>query len=303
MHAAAALICLHDQNCIADRPSKLVVHYPNWSLCAYRGAIANGKFAAIKHHIRNFGTQYLTADILSNDIIGINAELLDQLSYIHDVRLGKVLACYVSGLDSSMGTRFLEQCRARVLGDRRYSVQAMKPQVEHTDLCLVVSDATDPDKQIAIFGEVEGNHGQKMLKDSYWDGKSKFAHFGIGMVPKQKEPSAIQNRDKKVLVTLSGGAFSVLGDFHKMIDILEAFILHGPNGIDSYKQMMQPAMLDVISLLSECWQRPIGDALKFLGYAFDEVTGQVQGIERNIVVAGESTLALPDSKVVILQDS
>src|SRR5580700_3051894 len=87
-------------------------------------------------------------------------------------------------------------------------------KVPVSDLCIVISFKGG--KKLAVFGEVEGLHGQRLLSNDFWLTKTRFAFFGIGLIHSQDVQITIQRISflgKERVVLLLGGSNSLLSDF------------------------------------------------------------------------------------------
>src|ERR1700752_5401312 len=111
MQVAAVLLCLHDQRLLSITPQKLLGStWEGWSLSEFRGRAPSSAFSDMRWHIQNWGTQYLLADALNSNSVGLWYALVHELQgFVEDISLESATAeCYVSGKDSRAGTKFLE---------------------------------------------------------------------------------------------------------------------------------------------------------------------------------------------------
>jgi hypothetical protein len=86
---------------------------------------------------------------------------------------------------------------------------------------------------LAIFGEVEGNHGKHLLTETFWMAKSPFALFGIGLFQREVETTSITgfrggDGQDRVIVCMSSQK-GILADFHKAIYAFEGLMVNGPH--------------------------------------------------------------------------
>lgn len=268
MHIAAALLCMHDHPGLAVSPERLLGDgWRTWSLSEYRGHAHPATFRQIQAHVGNWGAQYLIADILNRDLLGLLNPLLAELAQVHGAPLisGQAkVECRVSGIDSRSSRAFLQSCRARILSDRRRRVNKSLEGVKNADICLLVyQEGQDP---VAIFGEVEGNHGERLRRNIYWGGKSPFALFGVGVLPGQVDGVTLETINlldvgPKVLM-LFGTAKNVMADFADALSLLEMLFQNGPSAANS--RFLPAPVREISATLAASWNLPIVDLISLL---------------------------------------
>jgi len=279
MHVSAVLLCLHDHPGLATSPARLLGDpWQAWSLNDFRGAIQPAAFNQMQALIQNWGAQYLLADVLNRDTLGLRSPLLEAISEVaEEPSLPQLPAeCLVSGRDSYSGSEFLDRCNARIQGDRRRRVHTSADLVQFTDLCILLE--TDGPERVAVFGEVEGNHGEYLGQERYWHAKSQLALFGIGLVPQQAYPitlDIVSFSFGRRAVVLLGTRSNVIGDFHHVVDAVGKFLYFGPR--DEWWRMLQPGLPDVFAILVQYWSNPVSELLSALrrSLVFEEHVVQV----------------------------
>lgn len=264
MHVAAVLEVLHDHPGLAVTPQGLLGDgWENWSLADYRGTAAIHALAQMRGHIQNWGTQYLLADALNKGKFGLRGALLEALEDITGVQRISVpdsFECYVSGKDSRSGRAFLGSCNARIVGDRRRRVSTSIDLVGYADLCLLVEP--DGGDVIAVFGEVEGNHGRYLLNKRYWVSKSQYAAFGIGINTNQETEATIQimstDVGRKAIIML-GTEDNVIADFHLVVNVIEKLMQSGPQ--DNWWRRYESGIREAVNYIVSNWRTPITEIL------------------------------------------
>jgi hypothetical protein len=267
MQITAVLLCLHDQKCLATTPEKLLGQgWENWTLASFVGGAGHAVLEMMKASIQNWGAQYLLADYLNVDR-GITTSLLDELGRIwkeDSFRKPCDFECYVSGIDSRSGTQFLASCGAKILGDKRRKVASSTDQIGFADLCII--GRIGEKQSLAVFGEVEGNYGDKLLKEDFWVIKDRpLALFGIGLQPTQNEPMTIQvveRAGRKRVVVLLGSGDQLMADFHTAIDVIAKLVLGGPNA--KWWTALRLGLTNVVQMVVEYWTRPVIQLVELL---------------------------------------
>jgi hypothetical protein len=259
MHFAAVLKCLDDHKGMKSDPHSLLSVEPGeWTLARYRGVGDVNGFKNIKGKVKNFGAQYLLADILNREEHPLSYDLIDHLSQSYDEDLLTLPIeslswdCYVAGNDARAGEQLAERTNARLLGDRRYRAHTYD-EVKNTDLCLVLKDDTNFGlRPLAVLGEVEGNKGRQLTNASFWVRKPDLAQFGIGLtrgVPgKYQITPLLFEGDTKVVVRM-GHEESALADFHKAVDKVEHLMQRGPYS-RWWEGYSDQALVDILDLLA-----------------------------------------------------
>jgi hypothetical protein len=129
-------------------------------------------------------------------------------------------------------------------------------------LCIIVENGNDAQK-IAILGEVEGNNGAKLLRESFWSSKSSFCSFGVGVGSNNYSQMQIQTFQTtsglKSILTLSSN-FPVIEDFKAAIDTLDVLFSMGPNINIRFQEGMQKT----VEMLRYHWNKPIDSLLSEL---------------------------------------
>jgi hypothetical protein len=293
MHFAAVLLCLHDHQNLEVRPQALVPNrWPGWALHDFRGSADRYAFPRMRASIQNWGAQYLLADILLKNVHGLCTTLVRELSDAHNLPL-KPLSCVVAGRDSAIGDAFLRSSKARVLGNRRRRVSSSREFLVFTDLCLL-THLGDPEDTIAIFGEVEGNHGDNLWRPSYWESKSEYSLFAIGLSSRQQESLKIGECSGRIIITM-GAQQNVFSDLQIVVNWVERIIESGPSE-RLWRSASDPELRDAIALVVDGWQNPVVEVLHTLGYPQDGVGGLI-GVEESHV----PTIWMPDATITVVE--
>ena len=272
MHFAAVFECLDDHPSLEKGPHQFFdPSFGEWSLSDYRGESPPSAFSRMRNTIQNWGAQYLLADLLNENLHGYRTAIIDALSDVHNDSLLNAPAdeiaceCYVSGRDSRSGKEFLQSCRARILGDKRRRVHTSRSEVEFADLCLILNRYGQG--PLAVFGEAEGNHGRRLLRDRFWSGKADLAQFGIGLIPGQGERAKIQIHEalsgNKIILTM-GTEKNVIKDFHDVVGLVDRLVHTGPNERRWWKRIQPLALQDMMDLVVAMWRKPIQDVIAVL---------------------------------------
>lgn len=232
-HFLSILRCLHYHKMLTHKAQNLH-SFPNWTLGDMRGNLPGDFFTTIRASLKNWGFQYFLQSFLNKKMsVTILNNILDILqrkysdSYPDQFTHGTF---YLSGIDSTLSmnlqNKFTDIWPSK-LKDKEPNIQKL---ISHSDLCLILSRKSDP-KRIAIFGEVEGNHGGSLRKDSYWKGKNDFCVFSIGVEKGINKTCTIEtthcNGVDRANVTFAHDHLVVL-DFDFIIQQFAALFSNGP---------------------------------------------------------------------------
>lgn len=135
----------------------------------------------------------------------------------------------------------------------------------NSDLALCLKSGGD---EIIIFGEVEGNHGNRLFKKDFWDSKPLYSLFGIGVMPNRKSSKGLiwLENDislKKTIVAIEGDN-NVFGDFKRIINFLEDFMLRGNSWDFRSSYRYDPYILRLSEIMNDYWSSPIDSLIFFL---------------------------------------
>lgn len=257
-HFAAILQCLHNQTNFGYSPGYLK-KYPEWTLNEFRVSHGLNFFHHISNYIHNWGFQYFLINFLNNPTsFNITKALMQGMSEVHGIHYLDKFPFYnfmITGDDSRQTDfNFLNQVQTSPF-TTLYNYHPSK----HSDLALLFRHKFDEltDDDVAIYGEVEGNYGFRLLKTDFWVGsearkKKRGKHpdctFGFGVVKSKtisknlgfsaKEylagsPAITLNYVKvnnsyKVVVLLDQ-EHSIVQDYHDAMAIIRDILIHGPD--------------------------------------------------------------------------
>lgn len=282
MHIAAALEVLHDHPGLQNTPEDLLgPGCEDWSLAKYRGTAASHALAQMSGHIQNWGAQYLLADLLNKGSHGYRDKLLEAVEYITGIEWisqPNSFECHVSGKDSRSGHAFLQSCDARIAGDRRRRVSSSIDAVRYADICMLVEPFEGD--VLAVFGEVEGNHGKRLLKSRYWKKKSDYALFGIGINTSCSSKATLEVVDtqaRRKVVLILGTKDNVIADFHLVVNIIQNLMEVGPQGL--WWRRLEAGLQEAVQYLVDNWQESVSWILEDLRGEVDTEHTQIYTLE------------------------
>lgn len=231
-HFYSFLQCLHNQKNINYRPSMLS-SFPIWTLSTLRGTMEINFFNSIRRNVQNHGFQYFLTNFLNLKMSsGIVSQLIHNLSKIHQVSFNPEYnnyMFYMAGWDSTLGDGIAERFELIFPHGTEGEV---KDVIDRSDICMVLTDPTTNGK-IGIFGEVEGNHGNRQLLGSYWSSRPKLSSFSIGISKSSGNGCWFQqtqhNDIDRVHIQFYSGHFVVM-DFVNVLDFYQDIFLKGPFG-------------------------------------------------------------------------
>lgn len=160
------------------------------SLARMKGNYPNSFFDIMINYISNWGMQYFMVHYLNHEIslciVDKIKENLDDLFNIPNYKDYDGFEFYISGHDSELSNNINE--RYDEIYPKEFELNFLEKGnlIRNSDICLVLKN-TKQNRNIAIFGEIEGNHGYRLFQDSFWNGKSDFCVIGIGAVDGNKK--------------------------------------------------------------------------------------------------------------------
>lgn len=272
-HLLCLLKCLRNHKTLEDgfysKYYKKDETYAPPSLSTYRGDIRSGGFSNLIRYIYNWGFQYFLAEFLNfktnqnlvNDILyyvqdNYQTPIFDQIDSTH---------FSITGDDSLLFHDSIFQ-RTKVFPylldtDATDFFKAKR----NSDLALCLKSGDD---EIIIFGEVEGNHGNSLLKKYFWDSKPLYSLFGIGVISNRKSSQGLiwLENDvllKKTIVTIEADN-NVFGDFKRIINFLDDFMLRGNSWDFRSSYRYEPYILRLSEIMNDYWNSPIDNLIYFL---------------------------------------
>ena len=229
-HFYAVLQCLHYQKNFSNLPYNLRT-YPIWSLSHLRGTMQTNFFYNIRGQVRNHGFEYFLTALLNQKIgYEVAKRLISELSNIYGTNFGiehEQYAFYMTGWDSTLNTGLSDHFHTVIPWGTQDEINAV---LNRADICLIATNLAT-NRKTAIFGEVEGNHGSKLVKSSYWAKKHRLSTFSIGVINgKQKQCYVfIQNYEDapRVHIQFENSHF-VVQDFDTTLDFFQFIFNAGP---------------------------------------------------------------------------
>jgi hypothetical protein len=230
-HFYAVLQCLHYQITLTHSPrTDLVVLYPNWTLGNLRGTLKPNFFNMIKQSVQNHGFQYFLACFLnlkmSSEVVD---EIINQVCNIYEIDLDRGFLSFtfhIAGGDSILSQGLNERFDV-VIPDG--TSEEILDVIDRSDICLLLRYAGN--KNFALFGEVEGNHGSKQLRGSYWGKRPKLSSFSIGVAQGKTKlawiGTSIFDMIPRAHVIFEKDHF-VVHDFRRTVEYFEDIFQNGP---------------------------------------------------------------------------
>ncbi|MEG9489318.1 hypothetical protein [Mannheimia indoligenes] len=185
MHFISVLECLVYHNNLQFRPIIIPETQTVSSLATMKSNYPNSFFDVMANYISNWGIQYFMVHYLNHEIglelVDKIKEKLDDLFNIPNYKDYSDFEFYISGHDSELSKNIEGRFDEVYPKNFDFNLLEKRNLIKNSDICLVLKNYQN-DQNIAIFGEIEGNHGDKLFTDSFWNGKSDFCVIGIGAV-------------------------------------------------------------------------------------------------------------------------
>lgn len=263
MHFCSILETLHQQKQLKYSFRRSIPDGAPHSLANFVANTPPSFFGQLKGSITNFGLQYFLAHyLMSYEGRSAVIALLSGIANAYDVDLAGNLSSFgvsVCGVDSYSGHQFLKNTDAVIFGYNANTIQNVWRDINYVDLCILLERKSFPHR-VAVLGEVEGNNGIKLLRDSFWGHKSSFCSFGIGVVTNDSGQMVIQTFQTlsglKTILTLSS-SFSVVEDFKIAIDTLDVLFSMRPH----IKIPLHVGMEDVVNMIRYRWNHSVEDLI------------------------------------------
>lgn len=240
------------------------------SLATMKSQYPNSFFDLMANSIQNWGMQYFMVHFLNHrmglKIVDGIKENLDGLFNIPHYQNYNDFRFYISGLDSELPSKISR--RYDEIYPRYTELDFLEKDylVKNSDFCLILKD-TDEDKNIAIFGEIEGNHGDKLFQDSFWNHKPNLCVLGIGAVDGYKkgvfyiEEFLYKGKYPKLNVLFEKNSF-VVRDFYFVINEFRIIFNYGKSHISYHENSNYSYIVNEIIIKN--WNNPIGVVLNIL---------------------------------------
>jgi len=279
-HFYSLLKCIDSHKNLQFSPQRLEEIFPVWTLSHLRGNLPLNFFDTINNFIKNWGVQYFFASFF-NQKIGehIIIELIERLEGLYGICFNKSLdtfTFYISGNDSTLSYKLSE--RFSEIFPYKELKGDVNSLIAYSDLCLILENSFTG-QSVAIFGEVEGLHGNKLRNERYWGKKNDFCVFGIGVVDgEQKLVYFEENHHKDIprVILLFERSHFIVSDFNTVINAFHYMFLNGP----SRKYPKIGDEFDFFySYLVKNWNTPIQEIFTYLEQYLDggELVGYNDG--------------------------
>lgn len=248
-------------------------------------------FYQIKNSLQNFGLQSLLCHYLTSiegkpvfDKIMYNASIMHDYDFAAEALEYGV---FISGKDFVSGQRFIAENDPVLVGYDGLLHSEAAHKVAYADLCILIKNANN---NLALLGEVEGNHGESLETKAFWANKNGvYYSFGIGVKSPPKaivisgetfnqEPMisgkwvATQFGSKYVVLIESN--HDVIADFHKAIGTIQMFMTLGAEQNLPY----DPNTLPVIKLIKSSWNNHVLDLIQELRSLLQMNSAAVLGV-------------------------
>jgi len=183
-HFYSILKCFHYHKTLCYSPMQLK-SYPLGTMNEMRGFFPLNFFAEMESYLYNWGFQYFLVTFLNQKASSnIVENLIVRLSDMYGVNFSlslKEFSFYISGHDSSLSENLQDYFTDVFPAELRGLKANTNKLIEQSDLCLILKNP-ETNQKIGIFGEVEGLHGNKLRRKSYWENKQDFCVFSFGVV-------------------------------------------------------------------------------------------------------------------------
>lgn len=299
-HFGALLQCMHYHINLSESPMNLS-NYPNWSIADLRAVKKHDFFSGLERYLTNWGFQYFLVNFLNNSISdNIRSALLDGIYEVFNPNFREDLIYThfeISGRDSNRSNiSLLSEIDTfpRNIFSKDYNYHIC----ENSDLAFILNNSREyiTRDAVAIFGEVEGNKGIKLLNDRFWQSKHRNCLFGIGVVSSKTIASQLKMSNKLYLgqyahtpsillsyvktslgfkvVVLFQQEHSIIKDYIDAMKFLRGLFLDGKS-THIYEQF-SPAFRQAAHILKNGLQTPI---LQLLDQFAIAPQMQLEGIE------------------------
>lgn len=263
-HFYSILKCMDNHKNMMHSPRGFK-EYPFWSLSLMRGNLPPNFFDQVENYIRNWGVQYFFASLFNQKIGGhIISELVERLEDLYGVCFNKDLdqfSLYVSGNDSQLSYKLSN--RFTEIFPFKEMKGALSNLIGYSDLCLVLDNILNGGS-VAIFGEVEGNYGNKLRTETFWGKKQEFCVFGIGVVEGNQKliyfEESNHNGIPRVHLMFEKSHFFI-SDFLETLNCLKFLFLYGP---EMKYRCPDDEFAFFVQELKRMWSSPIDIVFDFL---------------------------------------
>lgn len=270
-HFFSVIQCLDAQKGFKYSPRR-IDGYPLWSLSSLRGHLPPNFFEVVQDYLRNWGFQYFLVSYLNQKMASnLVQEVVNRLGSMYNISFSKDLKEYsfhISGNDSTLSDglkSYFSEIFPLAAGKNKPNIDNI---IANSDICLVLT-SPETNAKVGIFGEVEGVHGNRIRNQLFWDNKSDFCVFNIGMIEGKTKQCFIENvtfnDSKKVNLYFEKKHF-VANDFSITLDWFKQLLIYGP----SFSLSANNEEFDYfINCLKQKWARPACELLEHIGSFLD----------------------------------
>lgn len=232
-HFFSVIQCLDAQKGLKYSPRR-IDGYPLWSLSSLRGHFPPNFFEVVQDYLRNWGFQYFLVSYLNQKMAStLVQEVVDRLGSMYNFSFSNQLKGYsfhISGNDSALSDglkSYFSEVFPVTVGNNKPNIDEV---IANSDICLVLRNP-ETNVKVGIFGEVEGVYGNKIRNQPFWNGKSDFCVFNIGIISGKTKQCFIENvtfnGSRKVNLYFEKEHF-VANDFSITLDWFKQLLIYGP---------------------------------------------------------------------------
>jgi len=191
--------------------------------------------------------------------------LMGEISNNYDFDLKRNFNSYgvfVCGIDSYSGAHFINTTDAAIFGYDQQTLANVYEDIKYVDLCFLIKRNAGDTMNTVIFGEVEGNNAIKLNRENFWNKKSSFCSFGIGVRKSGKDLELANYQTEtgiKTILTL-GSNFDVVEDYRIAIGILETFFSLSPQ----HRLQFVTGQKQIVEVIRYYWDKPIDQLIEAL---------------------------------------
>lgn len=232
-HFYSVLQCLHSHRTLTYSPQGFL-HYPNWKFRDLRADLPSNFFFHMQNSMWNWGFQYFLSMFLNYKMSSAIVDtLIYRLSNMYNFRFMVHHTSYkfhLAGSDSILSAGLLNEFTDVFPATHAGSRPDARALAARADLCLVL-DFPIPYARMAVFGEVEGGHGEYLSNVKFWNEAVPFTVFSVGV---------IKGKSKQIYIvdTLIGGVprvnillerdHFVVRDFRNVLSYFNTLFNDGP---------------------------------------------------------------------------
>ncbi|WP_422475315.1 hypothetical protein [Endozoicomonas sp. ALB032] len=266
MHFCSVLETLYEHKQLQFNIKKSIPQEHPRTLANFNAHTEQMFLSRIRNNIYNWGLQYFLCHyLMSAEGKPVFDSLMSEISNNYGFDLKRNFHSYgvfVCGIDSYSGANFLNATTAEIFGYNEKTISNVYEDIKYVDLCFIINRFQGDTLNTAILGEVEGNNAVKLNRENFWNKKSSFCSFGIGVGKIDSDMELVNLRAEsgiKTVLTL-GSQFDVIEDFKIAIGILETFFSITPN----HRLQFVAGQKEVVDIIRYFWDKPITDLIETL---------------------------------------